>query len=191
MTSTDSINFENKLIVDEALHPADLFATGSGHVNPSRANDHGLVYDIEPDDYIPYLCGLGYDDTEVGIIAHRTIKCSENSSTPERELNYPSFSVVLGSQQTFTRTVTNVGEANSSYVVMVTAPEGFDVKVQPNKLYFLEANQKKTYSVKFSRIESGNEPAEYAQGFLQWVSAKHTVRSPILVKFKTIKSAST
>ncbi|XP_029129039.1 subtilisin-like protease SBT1.2 [Cajanus cajan] len=183
MTSADIVNFEQKLIVDETLGPADIFATGSGHVNPSRANDPGLVYDIAPDDYIPYLCGLGYGDTEVGIIAHRAIKCSETSSIPEGELNYPSFSVVLGSPQTFTRTVTNVGDANSSYVVMVTEPKGVVVKVQPNKLYFSEANQKETYSVSFSRIGSGNETAEYAQGFLQWVSAKHTVRSPILVIF--------
>ncbi|KAK7389240.1 hypothetical protein VNO78_24078 [Psophocarpus tetragonolobus] len=185
MTSADAINLEHKLIVDETLHPADVFATGSGHVNPQRANDPGLVYDIEPDDYIPYLCGLGYDDTEVGIIAHKTIKCSEISSIVEGQLNYPSFSVVLGSPKTFTRTVTNVGEANSSYVVVVVAPEGVDVKVQPNKLYFSEANQKETYSVSFSRIDwsNENETAEYAQGYLQWVSAKHNVRSPILVDF--------
>ncbi|XP_047158313.1 subtilisin-like protease 4 [Vigna umbellata] len=183
MTSADIMNSEHKLIVDETLQPADIFATGSGHVNPSRANDPGLVYDITPDDYIPYLCGLGYRDTEVGIIAHKTIMCSGISSIPEGELNYPSFSVVLGSPQTFTRTVTNVGEANSSYVVQVTAPEGVNVKVQPDKLNFSEANQKEAYSVSFSRIESGNETAEYAQGFLQWVSAKHTVRSPILVIF--------
>ncbi|KAK7389239.1 hypothetical protein VNO78_24077 [Psophocarpus tetragonolobus] len=183
MTSADVLNFEQKLIVDETRQPANILATGSGHVNPQRANDPGLVYDIEPDDYIPYLCGLGYADTEVGIIAHRTIKCSEISSIPEEQLNYPSFSIVLGSPKTFTRTVTNVGEANSSYVVMVSAPVGVDVKVQPNKLYFSEANQKETYSISFSRIELGNETAQYAQGFLQWVSSIHTVRSPILVNF--------
>ena len=183
MTSADIINFERKLIVDETLHPADVFATGSGHVNPSRANDPGLVYDIQPDDYIPYLCGLGYSDTQVGIIAHKTIKCSKISIIPKGELNYPSFSVVLGSPQTFTRTVKNVGEANSSYAVMVNLPEGVDIKVQPNKLYFSKANQKETYSVTFSCIEIGNETSTYVQGFLQWVSAKHTVRSPILVNF--------
>jgi len=183
MTSADIMNSENKLIVDETLQPADIFATGSGHVNPSKANDPGLVYDITPDDYIPYLCGLGYSDTEVAIIAHKTIQCSEISSIPEGELNYPSFSVVLGSPQTFTRTVTNVGDANSSYDVQVTAPEGVNVKVEPNKLNFSEANQKETYSVSFSRTESGNETEDFAQGFLQWVSAKHTVRSPILVIF--------
>ncbi|XP_057419261.1 subtilisin-like protease 4 [Lotus japonicus] len=181
MTSADTINLGNKLIVDETLQPTDLFATGSGHVNPSRANDPGLVYDIQPDDYIPYLCGLGYSETEVGIIAHRKIKCS--ASIPEGELNYPSFSVELGSSKTFTRTVTNVGEAHSSYDLIVAAPQGVDVKVQPYKLNFSEVNQKETYSVTFSRTGLGNKTQEYAQGFLKWVSTKHTVRSPISVKF--------
>ncbi|RHN63323.1 putative cucumisin [Medicago truncatula] len=183
MTSADTLNLENKLIVDETLQPANLFATGSGHVNPPRADDPGLVYDIQPDDYIPYLCGLGYSDREVGIIAHRKINCTETSSIPEGELNYPSFSVVLGSSQTFTRTVTNVGEAQSSYFAIVAAPKGVDVSVHPNKLYFSEANQKQTYSVTFNRIGSGHKTVEHGQGFLKWVSAKHTVRSPILVNF--------
>jgi subtilisin family serine protease len=104
MTSADAQNFEGKAIVDQTLQPADVFATGAGHVNPTRANDPGLVYDIQPDDYIPYLCGLGYKDNEVGILAHRKIKCSEITSIPEGELNYPSFSVALGPSQTFTRT---------------------------------------------------------------------------------------
>lgn len=183
MTSADTLNLENKPIVDETLQPANIFATGSGHVNPSRADDPGLVYDIQPDDYIPYLCGLGYSDREVGIIAHRTINCAERSSIPEGELNYPSFSVVLGSSETLTRTVTNVGEADSSYVAVVTAPKGVDVKVQPEKLYFSKANQKETYSVTFNRLENGNKTGEFAQGSLKWVSAKYTVTSPILAKF--------
>ncbi|XLR07582.1 hypothetical protein S83_035520 [Arachis hypogaea] len=183
MTSADTLNLEHTPIVDERNQPADLFATGSGHVNPSRANDPGLVYDIEPDDYIPYLCGLGYSNREIGYLAQRTIKCSETSSIPEAQLNYPSFSIALGSSQTFTRTVTNVGEAYSSYDVMVTAPEGVSVTIQPNKLNFSEINQKETYSVAFSRTDSADKTADYAQGSLAWVSAKHIVRSPILVKF--------
>ncbi|KAJ7944838.1 Subtilisin-like protease [Quillaja saponaria] len=184
MTSASTLNLQGQPIIDEKLQPADVFATGSGHVNPSRANDPGLVYDIQPDDYIPYLCGLGYSDTEVRILAHRQIKCSEVSSIPEGELNYPSFSVVLGPSQTFTRTVTNVGVAYSSYDVIVVAPEGVYVNVQPKKLYFSKVNQKATYTVTFSRVESDYSSHEYAQGFLKWVSVKYSVRSPISVKFE-------
>ncbi|XVE64948.1 hypothetical protein DITRI_Ditri07aG0142500 [Diplodiscus trichospermus] len=184
MTSADIINIGGKPIVDEMLQPADIFATGAGHINPSRADKPGLIYDIQPDDYIPYLCGLGYKDEEVGIIAHGSVKCSETPSIPEGELNYPSFSVKLGPSQTYTRTVTNVGEANSSYEVMVVAPKGVDVIVKPSILYFAELNQKATYSITFTRVESAYKTGDFAQGFIKWVSAKCFVRSPIAVRFE-------
>ncbi|PPS06313.1 hypothetical protein GOBAR_AA14334 [Gossypium barbadense] len=184
MTSTDLFNTGGKLIVDETLQPADMFATGAGHVNPSRADKPGLIYDIQPDDYIPYLCGLGYKDEEVGIIAHRSVKCSEKPSIPEGELNYPSFSIKLGPSQTYTRTVTNVGEANSAYEVNVWAPKGIDVIVKPSTLYFTEINQKATYSVTFTRVDSTYKTGEYTQGFIKWVSTKYSVRSPIAVMFE-------
>ncbi|KAF5478374.1 hypothetical protein F2P56_004939 [Juglans regia] len=184
MTSADTQNLEGKPIFDQTLQPADVFAIGAGHVNPSRANEPGLIYDIQPDDYIPYLCGLGYKDQEVGILVHRPIKCSDVSSIPEGELNYPSFSVTLGSSQTFTRTVTNVGEATSSFAVTVVAPEGVHVSVKPNKLYFSRVNQKVKYSVTFSRTVPDTKMGEYGQGFIKWDSAKHCVRSPISVRFE-------
>lgn len=185
MTTADSVTAQGKLILDQTLQPADLFATGAGHVNPSRANNPGLVYDIQPNDYIPYLCGLGYNDTAVGILAHRPIKCSEVSSIPEGQLNYPSFSAALGMSQTFTRTVTNVGEAKSYYTAVIVPPEGVEVSVNPDKLYFSYVNQKVTYSVKFSLKASRKMASNsYSQGYLKWVSDKHTVSSPISVSFK-------
>ncbi|KAL5815320.1 hypothetical protein ACOSQ4_025961 [Xanthoceras sorbifolium] len=156
MTTADLLNIEGKPILDQALQPADVFATGAGHVNPSRATDPGLVYDIQPDDYILYLCGLGYNNEEVRILAHRAVMCSNMTSIPEGQLNYPSFSVTLGPSQTFTRTVTNVGKANTSYYVMVVAPHGVEVSVKPSRLYFSNVNQKATYSVTFNHIGSGS-----------------------------------
>ncbi|CAN6723336.1 unnamed protein product [Malus baccata var. baccata] len=184
MTSADLLNLEGKPILDEQLQPADVLATGAGQVNPSKANDPGLIYDIQPDDYIPYLCGLGYKDDEISIIVHRQIKCSMVSSIPEGELNYPSFSVTLGPSQTFTRTLTNVGEAYSSYAVKVNAPEGVHVSVRPETLNFTKVNQKMSYSVTFSHIGSKGEAGEFTQGFLTWVSAKYVVRSPVSVKLQ-------
>lgn len=180
MTSADLINLQGKLIFDETLQPADVLATGAGHVNPSKATDPGLVYDIQPDDYIPYLCGLGYKDSEVSILAHRPITCSKVSSIPEGELNYPSFSVKLGPSQTFTRTVTNVGAPYSTYSVKVNAPQGVYVTVKPSTLYFTKMNQKMSYSVTFSS-GSGGKAGSFTQGFITWASAKHVVRSPVSV----------
>ncbi|XP_023747227.1 subtilisin-like protease 4 [Lactuca sativa] len=181
MTSADLVNLKGTPIVDETLQPADLFATGSGHVNPSKANNPGLIYDIQPDDYIPYLCGLGYSDEQIGIIAHRPIKCSTKSSIPEGQLNYPSFAVKLGPPQTFTRTVTNVGEAYTSYVAKVVAPKGVSVSVRPNKINFTQMNEKATYSVIFIRT---NEAAgDHSHGYITWVSTKYMVRSVVSVTF--------
>lgn len=60
MTTANVLNFGGNPILDYVSVLANLFATGSGHVNPLNANDPGLVYDIKPEDYIPYLCGLNY-----------------------------------------------------------------------------------------------------------------------------------
>ncbi|KAJ9548793.1 hypothetical protein OSB04_021336 [Centaurea solstitialis] len=181
MTSAYLTNLKGTPIVDETLEAADIFATGAGHVNPSKANDPGLIYDIHPDDYIPYLCGLGYSDDQVGIIAHRAVKCSKNSSILEGELNYPSFAVKLGTYQTFMRTVTNVGAPYASYVVRIVAPKGVSVSVYPEKLNFTRKNQKATYSVTFKRTKEVT--SEYSQGYIAWVSTKYMVRSVISVNF--------
>ncbi|KAG5594360.1 hypothetical protein H5410_035592 [Solanum commersonii] len=116
---------------------SDLFATGAGHVNPSRASDPGLIYDIKPEDYVQYLCGLKYPNKAAYMSILRKVNCS--SKIAEAELNYPSFSIGLGLEaQTYTRTVTNVGEAVSSYVVEIVPPQGVDVIVDPPLLNFSE-----------------------------------------------------
>ncbi|KAF8032922.1 hypothetical protein BT93_D1726 [Corymbia citriodora subsp. variegata] len=184
MTTADQQNLMKNPILDQTLQPADVFATGAGHVNPLKALEPGLIYDIQPDDYIAYLCGLGYSNKEVGVIAHRSIKCSRMSSIPKGQLNYPSFQVALGPSQTFTRTVTNVGAAYSTYVIKVVPPPSVFVSVKPAKLYFSKVGQKATYSVTFSRTASTYKAGEFTQGHLKWVSGKYSVRSPISVKFE-------
>ncbi|KAJ4712909.1 Subtilisin-like protease [Melia azedarach] len=183
MTTADTINLEGKPLIDERLLPADMFAVGAGHVNPSKANDPGLIYDIQPNDYIPYLCGLNYTDNQISAIVRYPVKCSKISIIAEAELNYPSFSIKLGSTpQTYNRTVTNVGQANSSYVHQIVAPEGVQVSVKPNKISFSNRNQKVTYSVTFTRSQKIS--ASFVQGYLSWVSAQHTVKSPIVISFE-------
>ncbi|KAL0329688.1 UNVERIFIED_CONTAM: Subtilisin-like protease SBT1.2 [Sesamum radiatum] len=153
MTTADVVNLAHNPIEDERFLPANIFATGSGHVNPSRANDPGFVYDVQPEDYIPYLCGLNYTNRQVGTILQR---------------------------KTYTRTVTNVGEPNSSYVVEIVPPPGIDVVVEPSKLEFLEVNQKLQYQVTFSQLNSTTNSG-FVQGYLKWNSSWRSVRSPIAV----------
>lgn len=96
----------------------------AGHVSPRRANDSGLVYDIQPNDYILYLCGLGYTNQQVSSIVGRKVVCWKVGSIAKPQLSCPSFAVTLEefTSQTYTRTVTNVGTANSTYVVEVDTP---------------------------------------------------------------------
>ncbi|KAL3499444.1 hypothetical protein ACH5RR_038537 [Cinchona calisaya] len=179
MTTADLVNVENKPIEDERYLPANVFATGAGHVNPSKANEPGLVYDIQPEDYMPYLCGLNYTNRQVGTIIQRRVNCTE--TVAEAQLNYPSFAIRLGTststEQTYTRTVTNVGDANEFYTVQIIPPSGVAVIVEPPILTFSELNQKLTYQVTFSRFPNSIDGT--FQGFLTWSSAQHFVRSPI------------
>jgi subtilisin family serine protease len=182
MTTANLTNLGGTPITDDTFDPVNVFSIGSGHVNPTKADDPGLIYDIQPDDYIPYLCGLGYNDTAIGIIVQRSVTCRNSSSIPEAQLNYPSFSLNLtSSPQTYTRTVTNVGPFNSSYNAEIIAPQGVDVKVTPGVIQFGEGSPKATYSVTFTRTANTNLP--FSQGYLNWVSADHVVRSPIAVLF--------
>ncbi|KAK4724908.1 hypothetical protein R3W88_027687 [Solanum pinnatisectum] len=176
MTTADIVNLGNDPIQDETLEPADLLTIGSGHVNPSRANDPGLVYDIQPEDYIPYLCGLNYTHDQVSIIVKKKVHCA--TSIPQSELNYPSFSIPTeSSAQTYTRTMTNVGEATSAYTVEVFGLKGIEVTVQPKILKFTALNQKASYNV---TVES-SDLTGHSQGYIIWSSDRYSVRSPIKV----------
>ncbi|KAM3251290.1 hypothetical protein P3L10_005360 [Capsicum annuum] len=115
--------------------------------------------------------------------SHESCRLSVITSIPEAELNYPSFSITLGSDtQEYTRTVTNVGEANSTYNVDISPPEGVEITVSPSSLHFSEVKESMTYQVTFKRSASGTvSNANFVQGYLKWSSDKHSVRSPVAV----------
>ncbi|XP_064987550.1 subtilisin-like protease 4 [Musa acuminata AAA Group] len=172
-------------ILDELHHPADLFAVGAGHVNPRQAIDPGLVYDLTQEDYVPYLCGLGYNDSAVSALTRKPVRCSSLKSISQGELNYPSISVKLRANSSksvsYTRTVTNVGKPTSIYAVKVDMPKGVSARVTPTTLSFKKVNQKKSFSISFWR--SGGRSGRVS-GQLRWVSRKHVVRSPISILLK-------
>ncbi|XP_031264972.1 subtilisin-like protease SBT1.4 [Pistacia vera] len=183
MTTAEILNRENKPIVDEKLLQANAFMIGAGHVNPSKANDPGLVYDIQPNDYIPYLCGLNYDDKQVATIANRDVQCSKVKRITEPQLNYPSFSIIMKTDapQTYTRTVINVGKPGSSYRAQILPPAGVSIIVKPTLLTFRNTNENATYSITFSK--TNRTVGEFSEGNLSWISTDHVVRSPIIVSF--------
>ncbi|MFS8003699.1 putative cucumisin [Helianthus anomalus] len=183
MTTADLMNLNNQPIQDERELPASLFAVGAGHVNPSKANDPGLIYDMQADDYIPYLCGLGYSNARVTTIVQKRVSCSNIPSIPEAQLNYPSFAITLSGNVTksYTRRVTNVGDANSTYTVNINTAPGVSVTVSPSTLMFTAVNQKLSYQVTF--IPVGSPPNQFVEGALVWNSIRHSVRSPISIKY--------
>ncbi|KAH0457170.1 hypothetical protein IEQ34_015077 [Dendrobium chrysotoxum] len=185
MTTADVVDDRGKPIMDEKLKPADYFALGAGHVNPEKATDPGLVYNISSYDYIRYICGVGYSDNDVTIIAGRDVSCAREGQIAEAELNYPSILVAMNAtKMTVNRKVTNVGEAGSRYKVEVESPKGVKVKVKPQKLKFSEVEEEKSFSVTFKRIVGARGLRRSTQGSLRWVSAKRVVRSPIVVTLK-------
>ncbi|KAK6158066.1 hypothetical protein DH2020_005380 [Rehmannia glutinosa] len=184
MTTATQINPNQGRIIDQRNLPADIFAIGAGHVNPSLAMNPGLVYDITSRDYISYLCSL-YDEKQVAIIVREKIDChgSEYQGLPETELNYPSFAVKLGNTSlTYSRIVTNVGNAKSTYNVQIENVSGVNMVVEPTVLAFTELNQKMSYKVNFSRQDFNKNGSDYVQGSIAWVSANHKVRIPVSVK---------
>uniref|UniRef100_A0ACD5WIV5 Uncharacterized protein n=1 Tax=Avena sativa TaxID=4498 RepID=A0ACD5WIV5_AVESA len=193
MTTADVTDRQGKPITDGDGGRADAFAMGAGHVNPALAVDPGLVYDIEPADYVTHLCTMGYTQREVFKITHSAVNCSELLEGKEGfTLNYPSIAVAFkanGSDSSSTvvlrRTVTNVGAPNSTYTARVAAPAGVKVRVEPTMLAFGQFGEKKSFQVWVDASAAGKK--DIADGYLVWKQQsggqgrRRTVRSPIAV----------
>ncbi|XP_043719059.1 subtilisin-like protease SBT1.2 [Telopea speciosissima] len=194
MTTADVTDHYGKPIMDGSK-PAEIFAIGAGHVNPERATDPGLVYDIRPSEYIIHLCTLGYSGSEVYTITHRNVSCHEVMAKNRGfSLNYPSISVIfkpgrMGKK--IKRRLTNVGLPNSTYSVEVVAPEGVAVKVRPKHLTFNHIYQSLTYSIWFvSQKAITTQKMTFAKGHLTWMhsqSSHYRVRSVISVTWADMK----
>ncbi|XP_027188259.1 subtilisin-like protease SBT1.2 [Cicer arietinum] len=191
MTTADVIDHTGKPILDEDK-PANAFAMGAGNVNPQRALNPGLVYDIRPDDYVNHLCSIGYTRSEIFSITHRNVSCHAMMQMNRGfSLNYPSISVIFKDGMTRKiRRVSNVGGPNSIYSVEVVAPQGVKVIVKPKRLVFKQINQSLSYRVWFiSRkgAKRGADTMDFAEGHLTWVHSQngsYRVRSPIAVSWK-------
>ncbi|XP_028792841.1 subtilisin-like protease SBT4.6 [Neltuma alba] len=163
----------------------DDFAYGSGHVNPVRAIDPGLVYDISKQEYLELLCNLGYNTSIIKKISgDHKVTCPKS---PDRSLirntNFPSMLAEVKSMKPFdvkiNRTVTNVGFVYSKYEVTVRSTQGVNITVEPKVLSFQSSREKQSFVV---RIVGGKLPAEtVVSSSLVWSDGTHNVRSPIIV----------
>jgi len=164
--------------------PASPLDMGAGHIDPNKALDPGLVYDATAEDYIELLCAMNYTATQIRIITRSTHNCVNRSL----DLNYPSFIAFFNDYdsnsdakvvQEFWRTVTNVGEARSSYTAELTAVNGLKVKVEPEKLIFKHKYEKQRYKLSLEGPKFLKEAVVH--GSLSWVDdrGKYVVRSPV------------
>jgi hypothetical protein len=160
-------------------------------VDPNRAVDPGLVYDAGAEDYISFLCALGYTDDEMAIFTRDgpAANCSAHagsSSTVGGDHNYPAFAAVFSLKKhkavTQRRVVRNVGgDAEATYSATVTSPAGVRVTVKPRKLRFSVAQETKEYEITFTRAAGSIVKEAYSFGSIVWSDGEHNVTSPIAI----------
>ncbi|XP_039137893.1 subtilisin-like protease [Dioscorea cayenensis subsp. rotundata] len=186
MTTANRFDLDGNPILDDYdmhINPGYSFDMGSGQVDPAAANDPGLIYDINPDQYIQYACGLGYNDTQASIVAVSSVQCSVVGSIAPENLNYPSISISLDplTTKSVIRTLTNVGGANEVYNVDVEEPNGIQVVVSQSQIKFSQIGQEKNITLEFSSKGVPLNQGNILYGHLKLDSGKHLVRSPISV----------
>ncbi|THG18954.1 hypothetical protein TEA_029303 [Camellia sinensis var. sinensis] len=145
---------------------ADPFDYGGGHVDPNKAINPGLIYDMKVTDYVKFLCSMGYNDTAISSITRDSSPCQR---TPNflLNLNLPSISIPeLKHTVTVSRTVTNVGPILSFYVARVEAPPGINVTVEPSILFFNFTTKMLKFKAFFPDEEQNREAPAKANNIL-------------------------
>ncbi|KAB2026186.1 hypothetical protein ES319_D06G201700v1 [Gossypium barbadense] len=158
------------------------FAYGSGHLNPLKAANPGLVYDANETDYINFLCGQGYATRLIQLLSKDNSTCPEDTNGTVSELNYPSFGLSTSPlkpfSRTFKRTVTNVGSPTAVYRANLSFSTGtLKIRVNPDVLSFTSVGQKLSFEV----IVEATMDKAMVSGALVWDDGEHKVRSPIVV----------
>ncbi|CDY54842.1 BnaC05g51310D [Brassica napus] len=160
---------------------ADPFDYGGGLVNPEKAADPGLIYDMGPKDYIIYLCSAGYNDSSISQLVGQVTVCS-NPKPSVLDVNLPSLTIPnLKEEVNLTRTVTNVGPVNSVYKVVVEPPLGVQVVVTPKKLVFNSKTKSLSFMVRVSTIHKINTGFYF--GSLIWRDSVHNVTIPVHIVY--------
>lgn len=185
LDNTDALIRANGYKPKPKLGPATPLAMGAGQVDPNRAMDPGLIYDVAPHDYIDLLCSMNLTKKQIlTLVRSNKRDCTTSSST---DLNYPSFialydnKTTMGGIRTFRRMVTNVGVGGTTYEATVTSPKGCKVRVKPQRLVFNRKNDKQSFGLRVKYTRDSKEKVLF--GSLVWkeVNGGHSVRSPIVV----------
>ncbi|KAK7842724.1 subtilisin-like protease sbt1.5 [Quercus suber] len=190
MTTAYADDHDGKTLLDEKDNSvSSVFGFGAGHVDPNKAVDPGLVYDLTVDDYLNFLCASNFNTGQIEVISRRKVSCSGVQQVNMWDLNYPSISVSFDtsapskSEVVVNRTVTYVGDGDSNYTVNITNPKGVTVAVDQEKLVFKKKGQKQSYMVRILSEKVGlhHNYSGSESGCLVWTDGKHQVTSPIVV----------
>ncbi|KAL0007205.1 hypothetical protein SO802_008707 [Lithocarpus litseifolius] len=156
---------------------------GAGHINPNKAMNPGLIYDMGFQDYVDFLCGVEHTKEQMSALIRRPQWSCSNKSI--HDLNYPSFTAALTTKtiypvaMNFSRVVTNVGNDNAVYRAhLENIPTGLKISVKPRTLTFTRKYQTRSFVVS---IELDREFSRVIYGFLKWIDQdSHIVSSPIV-----------
>jgi hypothetical protein len=170
---------------NDRVNKADPFDMGSGHINPGgkwrkgSITEPGLVYDAGFFENLGFLCDVA---PEVFSNPAGTCGSLESNGVPilAYNLNYPSIGIseVVGSQ-TVIRTVTSIASRRETFKANISAPAGYSVTVNPNRLT-LNPGDSATFEV---TVTNNSAPiGEWRFGSLTWKGGDYKVYSPIAVK---------
>ncbi|KAK6115165.1 hypothetical protein DH2020_007434 [Rehmannia glutinosa] len=164
---------------------ATPYDIGAGEISLTGPLQPGLVYETETINYIYFLCNMGYDANKIKSIAlafPNNFSCPSSSGSDSiSNMNYPSIaisSLKASESKTVNRTVTNVGDEDSTYTAAVEIPAGLHVEVVPNKLQFSKNVKKLSFQVTFKLTAASQEDLF---GSVTWANEKYKVRSPFVV----------
>ncbi|GER29218.1 subtilase family protein [Striga asiatica] len=174
--------------LDNTWHPisnnshskATPFNYGGGHIDPNRAMDPGLVYDLRITDYLNLLCTFGFNQTQIKLLWDKAYACPKQNISLV-DFNYPSITVPnLKGSVIMTRKVKNVGSPGT-YKAFVQSPPGISVQIEPDELEFKSVGEEKGFNIKIQPKKHGCRK-DYVFGKLTWSDGQHNVTSPIVVK---------
>jgi subtilisin family serine protease len=158
------------------------WSQGSGHIDPQKANDPGLVYNAGKNDWVKYQCKVN----KAAVLP--ASDCTTIGTLDETyNLNLPSITVSTVTGSTIvSRNVTNVGASSATYTAAVTPPPGFTAVVSPSSLT-LAAGETKSFTVTIATAGAAEGIWQFGQ--LVWNDGTHAVRAPIQARAGKVISA--
>ncbi|KAH9793866.1 subtilisin-like protease SBT5.3 [Citrus sinensis] len=181
-TTATTLDNNKQQILNASFAEATTFSYGAGHVQPNLAMDPGLVYDLTVNDYLNFLCALGYNKNVISLFSTNCSYTCPKNAISLVNFNYPSITVPkLSGSITVTRRVKNVGSPGT-YQARVKTPQGVSVTIAPKSLKFINVGEEKSFKV-IIKAKNASVTKDYVFGELIWSDEKqHQVRSPIVVK---------